>query len=367
MLNDFFVNLLLLVAVTFVGGHILKELSVKKLNTILTKIIIGIVCGFVGILLIVYAVSIKEADTLVDLRVYAIMIASYVGGIIPTIISGIMIAVFRLSFCENQTSYVVVIIQIVSFVVTYYIIDKITKTVWKRWLFKTAISILILVSSYYILLRNVEDVQWILIQYISMVIVAGVLEYFLLDYVRTFNELYRKYKHDSTKDFLTGLTNTRQFDNKLNMAYERVTLSNETLTCLMVDIDFFKKINDTYGHAIGDLVLKELAEILKKSIRSTDVIARVGGEEFCALLFNCTREQSFEIALNINKAVMGHQFPIGDNEFTNITVSVGLSMYPEMTANLDTLKELADTALYQAKRNGRNRVCDNDRCLTNIE
>ncbi len=364
MLSKYFINLLLLVSVTFVGGHILKDISNRKSKTMLFKVLSGLFCGLFGVLMIIYSVPIKEANTLVDLRLYAVMIASLVGGIIPSIISGIVIILYRIIFYESHIAVLVAAVQIASFIVLYEIIDRLTKDHKKRWVYKTITSMAVVLVTYYFLLCKIENVFMILLQYAFMLVVAGILEFILIDYVKTTNELYKKYKNDSTKDFLTGLTNTRQFDIKLNMAMERVQINKEKLSCLMVDIDFFKKINDTYGHLIGDLVLKELAEVLKKSIRSSDIIARVGGEEFCALLFGCNREQSFEIALNINKAVQKHQFPIGDNQFIQITVSVGLSIYPDMTDNLETLKELADTALYTAKRSGRNRVCDHDRCMT---
>lgn len=363
MLSDFFVNLLLLVCATFVGGHILKDISVKKYNRKLFKILTGIYCGLTGILLILYSVRVEEANSMIDLRVFAVMMASYVGGLIPSVISGIMIILFRIAFYQSNSFLYIVLFQVISLVVIYYIIDKIIKNSLEKWAVKTAFSLIVESSTYFIQLRKTENVILTIFEFSIMFILAGVLEYLLLEYVRTTNEMYRKYKHDSTKDFLTGLTNTRQFDKKLNMAFERVQQNNEKLSCLMVDIDFFKKINDNYGHAIGDLVLKELADILKKCIKTTDIVARVGGEEFCALLFNCSKEETFQIALNINKAVKVHKFPIGDNKFTNITVSVGVSIYPEMTDNLETLKELADTALYKAKRSGRDRVCDNDRCI----
>lgn len=90
---------------------------------------------------------------------------------------------------------------------------------------------------------------------------------------------------------------------------------------------------------------------------------RVGGEEFCVLLFNSTKAQTLDVALRINKAVQEHRFPIGDNQYTNITVSIGVSVYPETETKLDLLKEKADNALYTAKRSGRNRVWDNESCV----
>lgn len=89
----------------------------------------------------------------------------------------------------------------------------------------------------------------------------------------------------------------------------------------MIDIDYFKKINDTYGHSIGDIVLKELALIIKKNCIVFDVAARIGGEEFCVLLFDCPKDQTFEIASRINKAVQIYKFLIEEDKF-NKKISV---------------------------------------------
>lgn len=367
MLNDYFINILILIAVTFIGGHIIKEVPKHKLNSYMGKLGTGLFCGFAGILLIIYSLHMTENHTLIDLRVYAVMMASYVGGFLPTLISGIIIIIFRLTYLGLTKSSFIAILQIILFIVLFYIFDKKVKIPWRKWLYKALSSTFIALISVYYLIYKLPNAEIILIQYSIALILAGVLEYLLLDYVDTSNELYRRYKTDSTKDFLTGLVNTRQFDSILNMAFERVKQNHETLSCLMIDIDFFKKINDTYGHAIGDLVLKELSFILQKSVRSVDVVARVGGEEFCVLLFQCPKAQTMEIAMAINKSVQEHDFPIGDNQTIHITVSVGVSMYPEFTANLDILKEKADNALYTAKRTGRNRVCDSESCVTVVE
>lgn len=364
MLNDYFINILVLVAMTFIGGHILKEVPVNKLNTISTKIFTGIFCGFTGILLIIYSIHIVENKTLIDLRAYAIMMASFTGGFLPSLIAAVIILVFRIVYFGLKLSSIIAVLQMILYLVIFYLIDKKVKLPRRSWFYKSIFSFIISIFSVYYLLQKLPDIKLILLQYSIVLAVAGILEYLLLDYVITSNELFRRYKLDSTKDFLTGLINTRQFDSILNMAFERVRQNHESLSCLMIDIDFFKKINDTYGHAIGDLVLKELSGILQRSIRSIDVVARVGGEEFCVLLFQCPKEQTFEIALAINKSVQEHDFPIGDNQNIHINVSIGISMYPEMTDNLDVLKEKADTALYIAKRSGRNRVCDSESCMT---
>jgi diguanylate cyclase len=110
------------------------------------------------------------------------------------------------------------------------------------------------------------------------------------------------------------------------------------------------------------MVLKQLADILVKSCRSFDVVARIGGEEFCVLLFDCPKDRAFEIGKRINEAVQKNKFNIGENKLINITVSVGVAVYPDTTADLEKIKEKADIALYNAKHSGRNRVCSEDFC-----
>lgn len=146
-------------------------------------------------------------------------------------------------------------------------------------------------------------------------------------------------KKNSTQDFLTGLNNTRNFDKLVNETFVQAKENKFDLSCFMVDIDHFKKVNDTYGHPVGDIVLKELAYILKNNCRSFDIIGRVGGEEFCILLLDCGQEEAFQIASRIRKAVKIYDFEIGNKEYINITVSIGVSTYPDKVIELDKLKE----------------------------
>jgi diguanylate cyclase len=357
MLKDFFVNMVLLVAVTFIGGHWIKDFPIKENNNVLYKAVIGSFCGLAGILLLIYSIHVAGTNSMIDLRAYAVMMASYAGGIIPTIISGLIIILFRMLFFGVNISSEIALIQMVLYVVAFWLIDKKVGCEKKKWVLKSITALLVTITTDYYVLHGVFNIGMLLLQYSIIIIFAGALEYLLLDYVRTSNELFRRYKKEATKDFLTGLDNSRQFDKVLNSSFEKVQQANGILSCLMVDIDHFKKINDTYGHAVGDLVLKELSDILINKTRPEHVAARVGGEEFCILLHNCSKEQTFQIANDINKTIQEHQFPIGDGKHIHITVSIGVSMYPIMTNNLENLKEMSDTALYKAKRSGRNRVC----------
>jgi len=149
-------------------------------------------------------------------------------------------------------------------------------------------------------------------------------------------------------DALTGLSNRRYFDKSLAHETERAMRDNYEISCLMMDIDKFKSINDTFGHATGDVVITEIAKILKASTRSIDLLARYGGEEFISVLHNTDWTGAMLIAERIRAAVEAADFGPG---LPRATISIGVSTGPseEMLIN-------ADKALYEAKRKGRNRV-----------
>jgi diguanylate cyclase len=363
LLNDLFINTLLLISFTFVGGHISREMPESLKNKLFGKITLGVAGGLLGILMMVYSIQVAGTNTLLDLRSLSIMMISGVGGFVSILITGVIVIIYRVGHYGITQSSIFAIIHVLLYITLFSIVNKKIKNPRKNWFTKLAIVVFILVTTFLYLLRDVENHYLIICNFSMVIISAGVLEYFLLKYAEHSNELYKTYQKDSTKDFLTGLNNTRQFDKLLNLSFERVTENNERLSCLMVDIDHFKKVNDTYGHAIGDLVLKELAVILKENCRAFDFVGRVGGEEFCVLLLDCPSDRSFEIGTRIRNSVKEHKFPIGNNSSINITVSVGTASYPETVANLDEIVKKADIGLYKAKQTGRDRVCDYQQCM----
>ena len=156
-------------------------------------------------------------------------------------------------------------------------------------------------------------------------------------------------------DELTQLNNRRQFMQVADQTIRKWPKYN--LACLlMFDIDFFKKINDTYGHDVGDEVLRILSEITRNEMRFTDVLARFGGEEFIALLPNTTLDDAVILANRLCKKIEDHQVNIQNKFFFNFTVSIGVSQLKSQENDLTVLIKNADIALYQAKKNGRNQV-----------
>jgi diguanylate cyclase len=363
MINDLFINTLLLISFTFVGGHVTREIPANLRGKHISKIMLGIAGGALGILMMVYSIQVIGTNTLLDLRSLAVMMISSIGSLESTFITGLIIAVYRIYYFGISESSIFAILHICLYLAIFSIINKKVKTPWKNWFAKLTAVVFILAATFLYLLQDIKNNYIIILNFSLVVIAGGVLEYFLLKYAERSNELFRIYKTDSTKDFLTGLNNTRQFDKLLNMCYERVIENNEKLSCLMVDIDHFKRVNDTYGHAAGDIILKELAEILERNCRAFDFVGRVGGEEFCILLLDCPLDRSLEIGTRIRNSVKEHKFHIGDNKYINITISIGAATYPETIGNIEELVEKADIGLYKAKQTGRDRICDNLKCI----
>ena len=169
--------------------------------------------------------------------------------------------------------------------------------------------------------------------------------------------LYNKVKSLAVTDSLTGIYNHGFLYECLCKEYARAERYKLPLSFLMLDMDYFKKINDTYGHPQGDMVLYELSQILKNSIRTCDTAGRYGGEEFSIILPESKLEDSVNLAERIRKEVEHYNF--GDvNKVIKCTVSIGVSGYPDPgVKNLEDLINKADRALYNAKAEGRNRVC----------
>ena len=165
----------------------------------------------------------------------------------------------------------------------------------------------------------------------------------------------------SRTDGLTRLTNRRYFNEVLKTEFARVKRYGGSLGCLMVDIDHFKRVNDTWGHLTGDRILKELSEIIRQNVRSIDIVARYGGEEFILLLPETTGESIIFVGEKLRGSVESNDFRDPDDKANpgpdHITISIGAASFPsDSIGDSESLVEQADKALYKAKQTGRNRV-----------
>jgi two-component system cell cycle response regulator len=157
-------------------------------------------------------------------------------------------------------------------------------------------------------------------------------------------------------DYLTGIYNVRYFYNRLEEEFSRAERYQLPLSCIMFDIDYFKNINDTFGHRIGDIVLREFAQLVRSYTRKSDIFARYGGEEFIMLLPQTEQKGAIIEAERIRKAVVEHPFHAKEANI-RITLSAGIASLPNnRIKNYDELIHSADTAMFEAKQKGRNSV-----------
>jgi diguanylate cyclase (GGDEF)-like protein len=172
------------------------------------------------------------------------------------------------------------------------------------------------------------------------------------------SRLFAEVQELSITDGLTGLYARGYFLERFKQELVRSKYNNYPLSFLLIDADNFKTYNDTYGHITGDAILKEIAKILKYSLRQIDMCARYGGEELCILLPETNKEGSLLVAQRLRLSVEEARIRVF-NENIRCTVSIGVASYPDDAQSPNGLIDQADKALYQAKAQGRNRVCSN--------
>ena len=187
---------------------------------------------------------------------------------------------------------------------------------------------------------------------------------FAISYLAKYLIKSRDFEHQyklATTDGLTELYNHRYFQDTLRKQIDASKRYEQKFSLIILDIDFFKKFNDKYGHQVGDEVLRTVAKILKKNTRTTDYVCRYGGEEMSIILPQTAKAEALINAQRICDAVAQTPLKISNNKEVKITISLGVSTFPENGETPQTLIEYADQALYQAKENGRNQVGNNEK------
>ncbi len=209
----------------------------------------------------------------------------------------------------------------------------------------------ILVSYYLMLFCNI----WLEIIYPLIFSILSFTLTIVIKYLIKSRDFETQYKL-ATTDGLTELYNHRYFQEQMLMQVEQAKRYNNNFSLIIIDIDYFKKFNDTFGHQSGDAVLRQVAFTLKKNVRSTDIVCRYGGEEMSIILPNIGKEEVVLTAQKICKRISEKKFKLyGDREST-VTISLGVATYPYDGEDASTLISVADKRLYQAKNNGRNQV-----------
>ena len=186
-----------------------------------------------------------------------------------------------------------------------------------------------------------------------------ILRFELLDEID--REYHRQIHRLLSHDDLTGLLSSRSFFSELRREASQAKIKNRPFCVLMMDVDHFKKVNDTYGHLTGSKTLEEIGSCITQNLRSGDVAARFGGEEFAAFLLDAELTQALVAAERIRSEIEKQEFSVVRKgkctKEHRVTISIGISAFPSDSSDPIELVEMADSALYRAKREGRNRVC----------
>lgn len=358
--NNLLLSILLVMTFTFFTFHFTRDIPKEFMESVKGKLFLSCFGFIISFFILHYAIVVPDTVTVIDLFPLILLTFYYLGGNVPTIVIAFAQIILDIATNGFDLGTTHAIIRSVLFLLVFNIVDYIIpdKKRWSNWYLKLILMLLISTPSLLYLLKDSQyNVSILLRDFTVTVTLAASLQYYLLESVRKSNELYYIYKQDATVDFLTGLLNTRGFDAFFHNSITQAKENNLVLSCLMIDIDFFKKINDTYGHLKGDIVLKEIASILNDEFGPIGTIGRIGGEEFCVILTNCSLKTALEAANKFRLRVQSHVFRMSTFTTINVTVSLGASNYPETTMDPSKLKPLADNALYDAKHSGRNKVC----------
>ena len=171
------------------------------------------------------------------------------------------------------------------------------------------------------------------------------------------SQLYELVVHESHTDSLTTLWNHGYFQDTLGLEIEKAKQANQPLSLVIIDLDDFKKLNDTWGHQNGDIIIRELAKILKESAREIDYVCRYGGEEFSVILPNTNKDQACVIAERMRENIQNHNFSKFSDHAIQLTASMGVAEFPVHALTKEELVLKADKAMYTSKFIGKNRTC----------
>lgn len=196
---------------------------------------------------------------------------------------------------------------------------------------------------------------WINIAMPLVALILTTMVTFMVKYILRDKD-YEKTYAMATTDSMTGLYNHRFFQEHMRRSVDQAVRFKHKFSLVLIDIDFFKKFNDTYGHQAGDEVLRAVAEKLKKNVRTVDVVARYGGEEMAVILDRASEEEALAVAGKLVKAIAEEAYPIAEGVAKHVTISCGVATFPSHGETPPELIEFADQGLYRAKENGRNQV-----------
>ncbi len=245
-----------------------------------------------------------------------------------TLLVGLILSILTIIIVLNETSVIIGALASSTVYILYLLANYFAMKYFNIWL----------------------DVVYPLLFTVSAFMLAYIIKYLIK--ARDFEQQYLL----ATTDGLTELYNHRYFQEQMKQMVDSCARYETSFSLIILDIDFFKKFNDTFGHQAGDAVLRQVAQTLKKNVRASDIVCRYGGEEMSIILSNTDYETAVSTAQKICDRVSSHHFHLPNGKEASVTISLGVSTYPQDGITPSELIDAADKHLYKAKEEGRNRV-----------
>ena len=250
------------------------------------------------------------------------------------------------NFISKVERFSTIVISLILAVIIGIIVIRLNSAIYAS-LISISIYLIYVLASYYAMrygnvwFELIYPLIFSLLAFISMFIVKYLIK------SRDFEHQYRL----ATTDGLTGLYNHRYFQEQMKMQVEQAKRYNSPFSLIIIDIDHFKRFNDTFGHQSGDAVLRQVAMTLKKNVRATDIVCRYGGEEMSIILPNIGKDEAFSTAQKICKRVAENSYKLSGDRESNVTISLGVATYPFDGVDASSMIESADKKMYNAKNN----------------
>ncbi len=354
MLKELVANAAILISAISLGNAFFKKTCYAP-DKLSQRVLMGLLPAAIGCILMLFSIPVGSS-LIVDLRFIPVFIAAFYYPLSSLTITTAVICGFRIFAFGITPTSTAGGLSVIAVALVCALLKKRRMRLSVKWIISVVWVCIVVGISLFILAVPSHAFWSALLGYAGGHIVVGFAIFFYLQYVTKVNDAFRQLHKDSRTDFLTGLDNFRQCDISLNTHYAAAVEGGNSLSILFIDIDNFKRINDTYGHLAGDQILQALGRQLTALCRATDIVCRRGGEEFTVILPHIRLEQAYATAERIRQHIAAQRHTLQDGTVINITVSIGVSCYPETSARQEELIEHADTALYRAKHSGKNTV-----------
>lgn len=351
MFLQMFTLICVLITLQVVYYQIKIKLNLTMINNINEKLFSGTMSGLMAVVLSFYIID-NRFDVFIGLGVTCLIIGLIYSGSLTFSIGYIIYGIWLYVFPYIETMYSLqtyILIGMVLVTVNFFV--KSCKVYVKGITSVMTYAFMSGLFAYFIS-NDVSFTIRFVLSYLILATISVFVGVVIISYMQNYVKMYEKMETEAMHDALTGLLNRRHFNQCISELKP-----DSPVSMLMMDIDYFKNINDTYGHSAGDMVLKMIADTIKRVITEKRSIARIGGEEFAVILRNRSLDEAKIIAEKLRLAIEETDIHCEEIEGTiNVTVSIGIASYPSETKSIPKLYDAADERLYFAKKLGRNQI-----------